>query len=154
MAVRGPIESLSLEERFWLKVNKAAPGGCWLWTGRPSRYGYGELRFKGKTLKAHRISFALANGRGADAFVCHRCDVRLCVNPAHLFAGTQADNMADAKSKGRQAKGDRIATKLTSAAVAEIRESVAAGETQTAVAGRHGVSQNHVSRIVRRERWA
>lgn len=152
--MRGPIEALSLSERFWLKVKKSGPNDCWLWAGRPSRYGYGELRINGTTLKAHRISFALANGREAAFCVCHRCDNRMCVNPAHLFDGDRKANSGDMVAKGRQAKGDRLARKLTSGDVAAIRELVASGQSQTATAKRYGVGPDHVSRIIRGERWA
>lgn len=154
MAMRGPIEALGLVERFWLKANKGSPDECWLWSGRPSRYGYGELRFAGKTLKAHRVSFAIANGREATAGVCHHCDTRLCVNPAHLFDGDQLANMRDAVEKGRQAYGDGLATKLTSENVSDIRLRVANGELQATVARLYGVGQDHISRIVNRHCWA
>lgn len=143
--------------RFWSKVRRADAGSCWEWLGAPSRYGYGEMRVGGrvggKLLKAHRISFELANGRPAALHVCHHCDNRLCVNPAHLFEGTGADNLADMARKGRKAVGDRLAWKLSSVQVKLIRAACADGESQASVARRFSVGQDHVSRIVNRLVW-
>lgn len=88
--------------------------------------------------------------------VCHRYDNRRCINPAHLFAGTRADNNADAKAKRRIANGARIGTaKLTDDDVARIRSRYAAGGvTQRALAHEFGVTQQLISHIARRTRWA
>lgn len=91
-----PAESVA---RFWVKVEKSA--GCWLWRGARGPRGYGHFKIQ-QIERAHRVAFAIANGPiPADMFVLHRCDVPTCVNPAHLFLGTQADNMADRDRKGR-----------------------------------------------------
>lgn len=92
--------------RFWEKVRKDA-SGCWLWTASATGTGfkYGQVMWRGRYAtpqKAHRVAWELTNGHIPDNLqVLHRCDVPLCVNPNHLFLGTQKDNLADARQKGR-----------------------------------------------------
>jgi hypothetical protein len=77
------------------------PNGCWLFVGCLAR-GYGQLLFDGKRHKAHRLMWQAVHGDiPAGLFVCHRCDVRRCINPDHLFLGTCRDNTRDALEKGR-----------------------------------------------------
>ncbi len=90
----------TLERRFWAKVEKTET--CWLWTGRLDKLGYGDIRAHGRRQRAHRVSWQFAHGAIPDGmFVCHRCDTPPCVNPAHLFVGSAADNNRDMAAKGR-----------------------------------------------------
>ena len=150
--------SRPLEERFWAKVAKGSSDDCWEWTAALIK-GYGEISRGGRKngmMMAHRLSWILHNGPiPTGSIVCHRCDNPSCVNPHHLFLGTQTDNMQDAARKGRMARGERHHNaKLSKSQVLEIREQYASGNTSTIIlAAKYGVSQALVAKIVRRKRW-
>ena len=99
------------EQRFWAKVARAASEQCWEWTAGKNKQRYGIFVVRPRlAMTAPRFSLELATGQtGVGLYACHRCDNPGCVNPAHLFWGTQADNMLDARTKGRT----RGAPKLT-----------------------------------------
>lgn len=99
--------------------------GCWLWTATTNRYGYGQFRFDGGRMTAHRAAWILFVSLIPDGLhVLHHCDVPSCVNPSHLFLGTHQDNMRDRDSKGRKSIGQRNGkSKLTPSQVIEIRDS-------------------------------
>ena len=149
---------LPLQERFDAKYIPEPNSGCWLWTGQLVRRGYGLIKDQsGRPSKAHRISYALHVGPlGNGLLVCHRCDNTSCVNPAHLFLGTHADNNRDCQRKGRNQRGDRHArAKLTSSTVAEIRRLHGTGAaTRTQLAARFGVVPQTISRVVLYRDWA
>lgn len=138
----------SILDRFNKKYTVDA-SGCWLWTAFRNNVGYGQInagrRGEGM-LKAHRVSFELHVGPIPEGlWVLHRCDVRHCVNPEHLFLGTAADNMRDMCEKGRHGR-----TKLTEADVRAIRADTRAQRT---IAAAYGIRHGTVGNIKRRKAW-
>lgn len=159
MAKRIPKLHFIHVNRFWMRVdNSGGPEACWLWTGHVGENGYGVISIKGKAYKAHRVSYFIEHGRiENDRLVLHRCDVRACVNPAHLFLGTPKDNSQDAVKKGRNTKlyGEHNGkAKLTRADVLAIRRMCRQGGVyQKTVAKQFGVSEATVSYVVNGGRW-
>lgn len=128
--------------------------GCLLWTGGQSQRGYGAYLTKKKWTLAHRASWEFHRGPiPAGLFVCHKCDVRLCVNPDHLFLGTGADNVADMDAKGRRAnrKGEASpVAKLTNRDVLAIRVDT---RSSRVIAAEYGVSKTAILDVKTRRNW-
>jgi hypothetical protein len=147
------------ETKFWSRVHKTAE--CWLWTGAPKSNGYGQFTVLSgesgyKKVFPHRFSYELHHGPIPKGMhVCHHCDVPACVNPAHLFLGTPADNLADMRAKGRQEHGERHHwSKLTDAQVSGVRAAFSAGESKRDIAARYGVTRGCIHYIVIRRNRA
>lgn len=128
--------------------------GCWLWLGALNPKGYGQVHVKGVTLAAHRRSWQLHQGQIPDGLhVLHRCDNRMCVNPDHLFLGTNGDNVADRTKKGRHVSvigENQSRSKLTEQDVRSIRQDP---RHNTTIAGELGVSNVLISMVKRRKIW-
>jgi hypothetical protein len=163
-----------LAERFWEKVDRSAgPGACWPWRARVDQDGYGHFTVSSarRSAGAHRVAYELCVGEIPDGMcVCHACDNPACCNPAHLFVGTNVDNVTDRQTKGRSASGDangarahpeRVrrgedinTAKLTCDNVREIRSAYyLSHDTLVKLAQAYGITHQNVSGIVRGEKW-
>jgi len=149
---------LTLEQRFWQKVRKT--DGCWNWTGRRQHNTwYGQLDVDGSPYGTHRLSWEIHNGPIPEGMsVLHECDNPACVNPNHLFLGTQMDNMIDMWSKNRGGTYDKKGenhpmAKLHDGDVMVIRDLVDLGMKQSDVADFLDVSKSLVYQIVHRICW-
>lgn len=130
--------------------------GCWIWVGASNGRGYGSFGLNGKTLGAHRAAYLLYVGHIPEGLdVCHRCDNRLCVNPEHLFLGTNHENVIDRHNKGRSKmpcnKGSRNGmAKLLEQQIAEIR---ADKRLHREIAADYGIARATVGDIKAGRRW-
>jgi len=145
--------SIPIEDRFWDKVDIKGADECWEWTAWKNNRGYGQIGLGRKLVLAHRVSWELKNGpipKGME--VLHKCDNPACVNPNHLFTGSQKDNMDDMAEKGRRPMGKDVwNAKLTKEDVVKIRES---NKKQAELAAIYDVTQSHISDIISHRRWS
>lgn len=167
---------LSLEEMRARLRDRATPepmSGCWLWDGQPNAQGYGRVTVaRRQVVLAHRFSYEIHVAPVLpDICVLHRCDVRICINPYHLFTGDRGVNARDMAAKGRQAvqrnpllrpicppeklaRGERHPnSRLTAETVRSIRQRFAAGETKSALARAYGLAISHLTSIVTGTLW-
>lgn len=141
--------------RFINSVEFDPNGGCWLWAALCAPDGYGRMNVSDMSTAAHRYSWLLHHGAiPPTAKVCHRCDIRACVNPDHLFIGTQAENMADMVRKGRSLAGERHnKARLTDGQVRRIRALRADGALLAEIADRFGVALGTIGMITAGKTW-
>ncbi len=146
-------------DKFWSRVAKGEPNECWEWLGGRAG-GYGWARFEGKTWRSHRLAYRLEVGPIPEGMcICHHCDNPSCVNPAHLWVGTIADNNRDMTRKGRQVpsylpgelNGRSILTKND---VLEARRRHARGETAASLAKECGVSATTMQYAINGTTWS
>lgn len=153
------IKNAEEARKFLLARCRISESGCWEWTktlerdprnGRPT---YGRIRYRGKTYMAHRLSHQFFNGPVPDDMqVCHSCDNQRCINPDHLWLGTQIDNMADMRQKGREVKVrcEHVGlAKLTFEQAQVIRARHKSGERCASLAREVGLTRTSMSLLLR-----
>lgn len=147
-----------LIDRLMAKHEPVTESGCWLWTGMVNSYGYGRIKYNRHELGAHRASYEIFNGQIPESMkVCHRCDVPCCVNPSHLFLGTDRDNNQDMIRKGRARYPGHVSAgetnpsvKLTEKNVLDIR---ASSEPAGLLAKKYNVTRECIYGIRNRRTW-
>lgn len=158
-------------ERFEKQYMPEPNTGCLLWLGAYFSNGYGAFWIGGgKTVRAHRFSYETYVGKIPEGLcVLHKCDTPICVNPEHLFLGTDKDNAVDRNAKNRHAFGNRSGakkhpektprgessgvSKLKAEDILEIRKEHASGSTQKAIAEKYGICHQNVSSITKGRTW-
>ena len=152
---KNKVAPIPAKDRLMKKVMKHAVTGCWEWTGSRNRLGYGRITVNGRVELAHRVS--MQEFRGVDPAglsVCHKCDNPCCINPEHLFVGTQLDNMRDCAAKGRRVfvRGElQKAAKLNPDLVRMIRRSK---KSNCQLSRELGISDVAISSARLRKTWA
>ena len=144
------------KDRFMSKVKKTE--SCWEWQGSTlSKYGqFSVTNAEGshKNVRAHRYSYELFVGKVGDNIVCHDCDNPSCVNPDHLFLGSQKDNIEDKMKKNRQAKGSSIGTSiLTEGDIPNVRKQLFAGKSLQYIADRYEVTKQCIWNVKHGKTW-
>lgn len=148
-----------LEERFWDAVEQADADRCWPWGNYRNQHGYGVLKVQGRRQLAHRVAARLMGILNDESLVVrHKCDNPPCCNPAHLIAGTQADNLRDMCERGRHghtgSQGIRHPqAKLTDDLVRRIRTLHAGGRSQRSLGREFGVHSTTIHLVVTRKKW-
>ena len=144
--------------RFSCAVEHDTNGGCWLWTGSLIKgTGYGQMSVAGRAVGSHRFSYELHHGPiPTGLHVLHRCDVRACVNPGHLFLGTHQDNMTDMAGKGRaraHVGDDHPGKKISASDIPSILSRLSLGEGCRTIALDYGVTACAINAIRRGKSW-
>lgn len=151
---------IPIEDRYWANVNKVE-GDCWIWTGAKRNYkGYGTIALPGRgngSITTHRFAWKLAFGDIPEGLhVLHKCDNPSCVNPEHLFLGTNNDNVQDKCKKGRlnHVKGEKSGvSKLTEKDILLIKQLRKDGLLHREIAEKLNITKGNVGFILRGETW-
>jgi hypothetical protein len=132
-------------DRLLSRVQYDTNGGCWLFDGNHYTRGYAQIWVDGRNVPGHRVAFEHFHGRKPTMMVCHKCDVRCCVNPDHLFEGSHLDNVNDMVAKGRQGHGSANGrARLTEKDVADI---IASPQRGAVLARQYGVGSTAIYNI-------
>lgn len=148
----------AIESRFWEKVDKNGPGGCWVWLASKNEHGYGKFGVTPSSSKrAHRVAWTLAgNSLSDDEKLLHSCDNPACVNPAHLRPGTQAENLADMRARGRGIRGETHPNSKLTAEKAQVIRFLRASTllADVEIGALFLVGRSAVQKVVARTTWA
>ena len=147
-----PRPRIPLSEKIERNITRIPESGCWIWMSTIEKSGYGRVCSGKKPFYAHRVSYEQKHGPIPSGMMAlHHCDVRCCVNPDHIFVGTQQNNMTDKVSKNRQARGIKHGNaKLTEDQVREIKSS---SETSIKLAAKFNYSSSMIRAIKNGYSW-
>ena len=157
-----PPKYTSLPDRFWAKVDEPDSNDCWNWNSANSHGGYGAFGWKGKIVRAPRLSVIDSEGSIPDhLLVLHRCDNPPCVNPKHLYLGTAQNNSSDMVRRGRSKKGNAGVVGenhgmaiLSEVNVLDIRKRYSTGGySQRGLAREFGVARSTIVGVIKRRNW-
>ena len=143
-----------LDKKIEAKIERIPESGCWIWIGPLHHTGYGNFNENGKRTRAHREIFQrLVGSIPKGKFLCHKCDIRSCVNPNHMFIGSHQDNMNDMVNKKRSLFGSKHHnSKLTEHDVHLIKHFYAL-DPYSSIAARFGVSESLIKQIKTNRGW-
>jgi len=151
---------LTVEQRFWLKVNIRGEGDCWIWLPSRNNHRYGRFGKDHKIEKAHRVAYILTKGDIPDGLeVCHSCNNKICCNPAHLYLDTHRGNMIAAARDGLMSRGSHhhsvnTSSILTESDIPDIRRMHTDGYSLRKIAYRFGVSHETIRNVVSGRSWS
>lgn len=136
---------MNAEQRLFKENTMPEPNsGCWIWMKSQSGNGYGSAYKDGRNRNASRVSWEVFNGTvPPNLFVCHKCDTKLCVNPDHLFLGTNYENITDMVKKNKCYN-----RRVSDTSIREIRSLGNIGESTRTISGKFGISEGHVRKII------
>lgn len=148
------IPDVKFLDRFENSFTSNCNEKCWEWNEELSKSGYGIIRIGKTVILAHRLSFEIFNGELKDLFVCHSCDNRKCINPNHLWLGSQKENILDAVAKGRMNQGENgFHSKLNELTVRNIINLWNNGTTTSELSNMYNLSQSYLSILIGGKSW-